>query len=101
MAQPRRAWTASLRRLEFVLVSLVFHLVFIWSIFDIYFHSPVVYPGVRFDARHAVPGAPALPEPPPARRLVLIVADGLRADTMFQAHPVSYTHLTLPTICSV
>lgn len=87
MAQPRRAWTASLRRLEFVLVSLVFHLVFIWSIFDIYFHSPVVYPGVRFDARHAVPGAPALREPPPARRLVLIVADGLRADTMFQAHP--------------
>ena len=66
-------------------MSLVFHLIFTWSIFDVYFHSPVVHPPNRFDATHAVPDAPWTYESP-AERLVLIVADGLRADTLFQRH---------------
>ncbi|KAL4399959.1 Glycosyl phosphatidyl inositol anchor synthesis [Malassezia pachydermatis] len=81
-----------LRQLEFFLISLVFHLIFTWSIFDVYFHSPVVYPSPRFNASHAVPQAPWT-DGAPAERLVLIVADGLRADTLFKQHPTS----TLPT----
>ena len=67
------------------MVSLLFHLIFTWSIFDVYFHSPVVYPSRRFDAANAVPDAPWTGDAP-ADRLVLIVADGLRADTLFQRH---------------
>ena len=73
----------TLRRLEYVLVALAFHLVFTWSIFDVYFRSPVVYPDARFSAS----GVAHAPLPAPAERLVLIVGDGLRADTLFQAHP--------------
>ena len=76
---------STVRRFEFFLVSLVFHLIFTWSIFDVYFRSPVVHPGPRFNATHALQAAPWT-EPPPSDRLVLIVADGLRADTLFQRH---------------
>lgn len=76
---------ATARRLAFFLISLVFHLIFAWSIFDVYFRSPVVHPGPRFNATHAVPSAP-WEAPPPSDRLVLVVADGLRADTLFQRH---------------
>lgn len=69
-------------------MSLVFHIIFACSIFDVYFHSPVVYPSRRFDAVHAVPDMPYT-EGPPAERLVLMVADGLRADTLFQRHKTS------------
>lgn len=68
------------RRLEFFATTLVFHLIFTWSIFDIYFRSPVVHPTPRFAVDAAQVG------PAPAQRVVLFVADGLRADTLFKAH---------------
>ena len=55
-------------------VGLFVHLVFFYSIFDIYFTSPLV-PGMS-------PHRPAVA--PPAQRLVLFVADGLRADRLFE-----------------
>ncbi|XP_068092856.1 GPI ethanolamine phosphate transferase 1 isoform X2 [Hyperolius riggenbachi] len=60
--------------LLFFLLGLFVHLVFFGSIFDIYFTSPLVH-GMS-------PQNTVLPSP--AKRLVLFVADGLRADTFFE-----------------
>ncbi|CAI9592555.1 unnamed protein product [Staurois parvus] len=60
--------------LLFFLVGLLVHLVFFGSIFDIYFTSPLVH--------GTTPQQTSLPSP--AKRLVLFVADGLRADTFFE-----------------
>uniref|UniRef100_A0A3Q3LJZ6 GPI ethanolamine phosphate transferase 1 n=1 Tax=Labrus bergylta TaxID=56723 RepID=A0A3Q3LJZ6_9LABR len=56
--------------ITFLLVGLTVHVVFFISIFDIYFTSPLVH-GMTPQATPLVP---------PASRLVLLVADGLRAD---------------------
>uniref|UniRef100_A0A8C2YEE7 GPI ethanolamine phosphate transferase 1 n=1 Tax=Coturnix japonica TaxID=93934 RepID=A0A8C2YEE7_COTJA len=58
----------------FILAGLLVHVVFLASIFDIYFSSPLVH-GMT---------PQQTPLPPPARRLVLFVADGLRADSLFE-----------------
>lgn len=55
-------------------VGLLVHFVFFASIFDIYFTSPLVH-GMT---------PQFTPLPPPARRLVLFVADGLRADALYE-----------------
>ncbi|KAF1976353.1 GPI ethanolamine phosphate transferase 1 [Bimuria novae-zelandiae CBS 107.79] len=65
-------------RYRFLALAVVFHLVYIYSIFSIYFVSPVVH-GMR---EHRVEGNEA-----PAKRLVLFVGDGLRADKAFQSFP--------------
>ncbi|XP_077348180.1 GPI ethanolamine phosphate transferase 1 [Lithobates pipiens] len=57
----------------FFLVGLLVHLVFFASIFDIYFTSPLVH---GMTPQHTL-------LPSPTKRLVLFVADGLRADTFF------------------
>ena len=58
-----------------LLAGLVIHLIFFYSIFDIYFTSPLVHGMTPHGFKN----------PPPADRLVLFVADGLRAET-FYAH---------------
>ncbi|XP_046330406.2 GPI ethanolamine phosphate transferase 1-like isoform X2 [Haliotis rufescens] len=59
---------------QLMLSGLVVHLILFYSIFDIYFTSPLVH-----GMTPSVPDSPA-----PAKRLVLFVADGLRADRFFQ-----------------
>lgn len=77
----------------FLLLSLIFHLVYTYSIFDIYFTSPVVHPARRFSAKNAL-GAygsnTAAAEHQAAERLVLVVGDGLRADTLYKYHESSF-----------
>ncbi len=61
------------RPVYLVLVAIIVHFLFFVSIFDIYFTSPVDH--------GMVPQYYSME--PPARRLVLFVADGLRADTLY------------------
>ncbi|KAJ5929586.1 GPI ethanolamine phosphate transferase 1 [Penicillium verhagenii] len=72
---------ARLGRVGFLALAVVFHLIYTYSIFDIYFVSPIVS-GMRSYGVERPAGTSA-----PAQRLVLFVADGLRADKAFQAFP--------------
>ncbi|KAI6087953.1 GPI ethanolamine phosphate transferase 1 [Hypoxylon rubiginosum] len=72
---------ASTSRFRFLAIAMVFHLIYIYSIFDIYFVSPIVS-GMQLFGLERPAGAKA-----PADRLVLFVGDGLRADKAFQSHP--------------
>ncbi|KAI1856742.1 hypothetical protein JX265_011383 [Neoarthrinium moseri] len=71
----------ALNRVGFLAIAMVFHLVYIYSIFDIYFVSPIVS-GMQLFELNRPEGAKA-----PADRLVLFVGDGLRADKAFQSFP--------------
>ncbi|RDW79672.1 PigN-domain-containing protein [Coleophoma cylindrospora] len=75
---------ARVSRVGFLAIALAFHLVYIYSIFDIYFVSPIVS-GMREFGVERAEGTPA-----PAQRLVLFVGDGLRADKAFQSFPEPY-----------
>jgi len=65
-----------MQRNALLAVCFVFHVSYFFSIFDIYFRSPID-PGVAVVPVDAGSAAPAA-------RLVLFVADGLRADTCFR-----------------
>ncbi|KAI1151631.1 GPI ethanolamine phosphate transferase 1 [Nemania diffusa] len=75
---------AGVSRFRFLAIAMVFHLVYIYSIFDIYFVSPIVS-GMQLFQLERPAGAKA-----PADRLVLFVGDGLRADKAFQSFPEPY-----------
>ncbi|EKD19777.1 uncharacterized protein L3040_001878 [Drepanopeziza brunnea f. sp. 'multigermtubi'] len=75
---------ARVNRFGFLALALAFHLVYIYSIFDIYFVSPIVS-GMREFGVQRPDGVEA-----PAQRLVLFVGDGLRADKAFQSFPEPY-----------
>ncbi|ORZ23222.1 Phosphatidylinositolglycan class N-domain-containing protein [Absidia repens] len=66
--------TPMLSQETLLVIGVVFHIVYLFSIFDIYFTSPLVH-NLEY---HQSPLAP------PAERVVLIVADGLRADKLFE-----------------
>ena len=59
--------------LYLALTAIAVHTILFLSIFDIYFTSPI----------ESGMAPQSCPLPPPAKRLVLFVADGLRADTLF------------------
>ncbi|XP_037447165.1 GPI ethanolamine phosphate transferase 1-like [Triticum dicoccoides] len=69
--------SASTRRRErwLVVLGIVLHAVYMLSIFDIYFKSPIV---------HGMAPVPPRLSAPPAKRLVVAAADGLRADKFFE-----------------
>ena len=72
---------ARLNNWGFLGVAVVFHLTYIFSIFDIYFVSPIVSGMEAYSVRQST-GQEA-----PAKRLILFVGDGLRADKAFQSFP--------------
>ena len=74
---------ARLNRFGFLAIAVVFHLLYGYSIFDIYFVSPIVH-GMQ---AYSVASQNAAFSTAPAKRLVLIVGDGLRADKAFQSFP--------------
>lgn len=57
-----------------VVLGILFHCVYLFSIIDIYFRSPIVH--------GMTPHASSLQ--PPAQRVLVFVADGLRADKLFE-----------------
>ncbi|KAH8879432.1 PigN-domain-containing protein [Thozetella sp. PMI_491] len=69
-------------RAKFLAIAIIFHSVYIFSIFDIYFVSPIVSGMTVFPIQRETKA--------PADRLVLFVGDGLRADKALQWHPEPY-----------
>ncbi|EEH04529.1 phosphoethanolamine transferase class N [Histoplasma capsulatum G186AR] len=72
---------ARLGRVGFLALAIIFHAIYTYSIFDIYFVSPIVS-GMREFGVQRASSAKA-----PAKRLFLFVGDGLRADKAFQSFP--------------
>lgn len=60
---------AVINRFGFLAIAIVFHLVYLYSIFDVYFISPIVSGMREFEVERATPVEA------PARRLVLYVGE--------------------------
>lgn len=73
-----------LSRSAVLAIGVLFHLIYLRSIFDIYFKSPVVSVSEQFTSRAQNGAAGAEQTVAPAERLFLIVGDGLRADKLFE-----------------
>ncbi|XP_063241634.1 GPI ethanolamine phosphate transferase 1 [Bacillus rossius redtenbacheri] len=65
-----------------IVVGVFVHVVFLMSIFDIYFKSPIVH-GMVPQVNDFIP---------PAKRIVLFVADGLRAESFFYTRADGISH---------
>lgn len=87
-ARIRHRWLKG-REKWLVVLGLVLHAVYMLSIFDIYFKTPIVHGMEPVTPRFAAP----------AKRLVLLVADGLRADKFFE--PDSEGNYRAPFLRSV
>ena len=70
-----------IQRNSVLLIGVLFHLIYLRSIFDIYFISPVVSVQEQFTTAHHESYTNYTA---PAERLFLIVGDGLRADKLFE-----------------
>lgn len=70
------------------LIGLFIHLVFLFSIFDIYFKSPIVKNVTPFEPVHEAP----------VDRLVLFVVDGLRAESFVNYTSMPYLRFVTFTI---
>lgn len=82
-------------RTALLVLGVVFHAVYVLSIFDIYFKSPVVahIESVHYAAPASSSSSPTISSSsllaPPAQRLVVFVADGCRADKFFEVNATS------------
>lgn len=70
-----------MKETQLVIVGVAVHVVLLLSIFDIYFTTPLVH---GMTPHHVQLSAPA-------RRLVVFVADGLRADYLFEKNSSGQT----------
>lgn len=76
-----------------LVIGVLFHLIYLRSIFDIYFKSPVVSVDEQHLAFVADASSSQINRRPPADRLFLIVGDGLRADKLFEnPHLAPFLH---------
>uniref|UniRef100_V9IA09 GPI ethanolamine phosphate transferase 1 n=2 Tax=Apis cerana TaxID=7461 RepID=V9IA09_APICE len=67
----------------FIIWGLTMHLIFLWGTLDINFHSPII---------QELPNVSILKNPP-AKRLVLFIADGLRFRTFIETPPKFLKHV--------
>lgn len=70
-------WIKRSKQYLFALWGVTAHLILIWGVLDVNFHSPVL---------KELPNVPA-PDGAPAKRVLLFVADGLRFQTFIDKTP--------------
>ena len=75
----------------FIVYSLITHLIFFVAVFDIYFTSPIIHGVKQFQQNIE----------PPASRLVLLVADGLRADKFFELNEENISRAPFLRYCTL
>lgn len=80
----KREWIEMSHSYLFALWGLIMHLILLWGVLDVNFHSPII---------RGLPIVPA-PNSPPAKRLLLFVADGLRFQTFMEKPPPYLRYLT-------